>query len=129
MCYNIPTFAYSGSCSPYGRGHPSSSSPRPHSSSGIYSGSPRRVYVDSPALGNDEQENGRLSNGVNGHSLQPAEEECAMETTHLTGLPCGGNRVAIENLLAFGQSLQVMLQEMELSCQKKSSLQTQLRVS
>ena len=46
----------------------------------------------------------------------------------LSGLPCGGNRMAIERLLLFGQDLQHMLQAMPNSLQK-SHLQDQLHVS
>ena len=47
----------------------------------------------------------------------------------LTGLPCGGNRIAIERLLVFGQDLHVMLQQLPaLPSGQKEQLQTQLKV-
>lgn len=50
-------------------------------------------------------------------------------TVDLTGLPCGGNRTAIERLLVFGQDLHVMLQQLPaLPSGQKEQLQTQLQV-
>ena len=47
----------------------------------------------------------------------------------LTGLPCGGNRIAIERLLVFGQDLHVMLLQLPaLPPGQKEKLRTQLQV-
>lgn len=103
----------------------------PHTpSDNVSPSNPSRVFTNVPTA-----DNGCISNGMNGSIGNSADDEdckCVdrMDTrdstnVDLTGLPCGGNRMAIERLLLFGQDLQHMLQTMP-SSPKKPQLQEQL---